>query len=180
MDDARTFKTSQFKVKAIFYTYNIIWKRNNHFEHRAPFPHPTPPPRGAILQFARGRQNPVLGLHPGGMPSWIRHWCLCITTIGLFQKLTEHRKGSIWFSKSPPLGGRFSLSSIMLTWNYGMLKLRYVIKLSSLVGRTGTTAGWFAGKCLISGPDTLRSYKHENRNGAKFFSLDLYSLRSYS
>ena len=34
-------------------------------EHRAHFPHPTPPPRGAILQFAQGRQNPVLGCTPG-------------------------------------------------------------------------------------------------------------------
>ena len=40
--------------------------------------------------------------------------------------------------------------------------------------------GWFAGKCLISGPDTLRSYKQENRNGGKFLSVDLCSLRSYS
>ena len=40
--------------------------------------------------------------------------------------------------------------------------------------------GWFAVKCLISGPDTLRSYKQENRNGGKFLSVDLYSLRSYS
>ena len=35
--------------------------------------------------------------------------------------------------------------------------------------------GWFAGKCLISGPDTLMSYKQLNRN-----SVDLCSLRSYS
>ena len=41
-------------------------------------------------------------------------------------------------------------------------------------------SGWFAGKCLISGPDTLRSYKQENRNGGKFLSVDLCSLRSYS
>ena len=67
-------KLKQFLITLI-YTYNVIWKRNNHFEHRALFPHPTPPSRGAILQFARGRQNPVLGLHPGGMPSWIRRWC---------------------------------------------------------------------------------------------------------
>ena len=40
--------------------------------------------------------------------------------------------------------------------------------------------GWIAGKCLISGPDTLRPYKQENRNGGKFLSVDLCSLRSYS
>ena len=40
--------------------------------------------------------------------------------------------------------------------------------------------GWFAGKCLITGPDTLRLCKQENRNGGEFLSVDLCSLRSYS
>ena len=48
------------------------------------------------------------------------------------------------------------------------------------VVRKITVSGWFAGKCLISGPDTLRPYKQENRNGGKILSVDLCSLRSYS
>ena len=35
------------------------------------------------------------------------------------------------------------------------------------------TRGWFAGKCLISGPDTLRSYKQENRDGGKFLFVHI-------
>ena len=35
----------------------------------------------------------------------------------------------------------------------------------------------FVGKCLISGPDTLRPCKHKNRSFGKFLSVDLCSLK---